>query len=366
MRKFLLASTFALLPFAAQVQFIAVILAGAAFSTEEAHAGTALSGLPIVAVFDDPSPIAGGSPPNTTGFLVNSPAIGQNTLQTSPLPYYSYANDVAFLGGTIISGAAYSATVNTPNLAAAETTGLAPGAYGVGWASTPSGQGNPTPGCYSGTNCGDTSGGGYLAFRGGPPTPTYTGPASALQWGIYTPPPTQTVPGFSELDFFGAAIPTNTTQPFNIGTLTFYNGTSDTNTLIYGATISFYAGSPLLGHFLGTDQITITTTANQGLSIQQDSDWLNICGPLSNVCGSSINAIEDSGGGTGVTVDLMGSLIGDPMLMLDSVSLAPGQSPDTNGFVGNNLPLAAVPEPAALALFGAGLLGLGFVTKRRN
>ena len=68
-----------------------------------------------------------------------------------------------------------------------------------------------------------------------------------------------------------------------------------------------------------------------------------------------------------MTVDLLGSLIGDPMLMLDSVSLAPGQSAVTNGSVGNDLPLAAVPEPASLTLFGVGLLGLGFVTaKRRN
>ena len=197
-----------------------------------------------------PRRLQGAVHPTPLDFSLTRPRLDKTLFRAAPLPYYSYANDVEFLNGTTISGAAYSATVNTPNLAAAQTTGLAPGAYGVGWASTPNGQGNPTPGCYSGTNCGDTSGGRLSGIQRRSAHSNLHWPRQrALQWEIYTPPPTQTVPGFSELDFFGAAIPTDTTQPFNIGTLTFYNGTSDTNTLIYGATISFYAGSPLPEQF---------------------------------------------------------------------------------------------------------------------
>ena len=53
--------------------------------------------------------------------------------------------------------------------------------------------------------------------------------------GAYDPPS-------SDVDFFGAPIPIDYVQgkPFDLGTLTYNNGTSDLTTMIFGATMTFY------------------------------------------------------------------------------------------------------------------------------
>jgi len=181
-------------------------------------------------------------------------------------------------------------------------------------------------------------------------TPPLQSTGSALIWGDDNA-------GFgqpSTLDFFGAPIPPDVTQNFHIGRLTFGNGTSGLSSLIFGATISFYDGSVSPETFLGTDTISITTTSNLGQSTAQDSDYINICGNQSNICQSSINGVEASQGGTGVTVDLFGTIVGDPQLLINSVELTIGQSDLTNGFIGTDLPVGT-PEPGTLALLLSGL-----------
>ena len=56
-------------------------------------------------------------------------------------------------------------------------------------------------------------------------------------------------------------------------------------------------------------------------------------------------------------MDLFGTIVGDPQLFVNLVTLAPGQSATTNGFIGTDLPLA-VPEPSALAVLCGGLAAL--------
>ena len=169
----------------------------------------------------------------------------------------------------------------------------------------------------------------------------------------------------SILNFFGAVIPSSIDQPFRVGRLTYSNGTSSLTSLIFGATISFYDGSISAANFLGTDTIVINTTSNLGQSTAQDADYLNICGNQSNICGSSIEAIESSQGGTGLTVDLFGVIVGDPQLFLTSAMVTPGQSPTMNGFIGNDLP-AALPEPSTVTLVGASMLAMGGSLRRRR
>ena len=168
----------------------------------------------------------------------------------------------------------------------------------------------------------------------------------------------------SILNFFGAPIPANVNQSFQLGRITYSNGTSSLASLIFGATISFYDGSVSAVNFLGTDTIVINTTSNLGQSVAQDSDYINICGNQSNICQNSIEAVESSQGGTGVTVDLFGTIVGDPQLFVNLVTLVPGQSPTTNGFIGTDPPLAMAPEPPALTLLCGGLAAL-FMLRRR-
>ena len=169
--------------------------------------------------------------------------------------------------------------------------------------------------------------------------------------------------------FVGATIPSNQTN-FNIGSLTFLNGTSDLPTLIFGVNMNFYAGSVSSANFLGSDTIVITTTSNvfgvPGGLTNGDDDYINICGTFSQICGTSIEAVESSEGGTGVTVNLTGTIVGDPTLSLTSVALAGGQNSATNGFLGTDPAIGTVtPEPATWATtLGAMVLG-GLLLRRR-
>lgn len=171
----------------------------------------------------------------------------------------------------------------------------------------------------------------------------------------------------SEIDFFGALIPPDPTAPFQIGTLTFSNGFSNLNQLVFGFTLSFYDTAVGPGSFLGSDQIIITTTQDLSGSAPGDDDYLNICGPSSSICGKSIEAAEASEGGTGVTVDLIGTITGDPMLSLTDVNLATGQTGTVNGFIGSDPAIGALtPEPGTWIMLVSGLAGLGLISRLKS
>jgi hypothetical protein len=156
--------------------------------------------------------------------------------------------------------------------------------------------------------------------------------------------------------FAGATLPGDPTTQFQVGTISYINGTNTPNTLIFAATLNFYLGSVAASNLVATDSVIINTTMNFGIPAL-DADYINICGNSSNICNSSIEAIESSDGGTGFTAALFGTIIGDPQLNLLDVSSSSG-----DGFIGSRLPLA-VPGPVAgaglpgLILAGGGLLG---------
>ena len=138
------------------------------------------------------------------------------------------------------------------------------------------------------------------------------------------------------------------------------------NSLIFGATLSFYANSVSPATFLGSDQVIITTTSNIAGVQPVDNDYINICGDSSNICASSIEAVESTEGGSGITVNLTGRIVGDPVLFLDSVSLAPGQTDTENGIIGNSPAVGeATPEPGTWTML-TGALALGFTVIRRK
>ncbi len=197
-------------------------------------------------------------------------------------------------------------------------------------------------------------------------TPPLQATGSKLQWGSDgSVDPSES---FSELIFFGAPIPSDIHQPFEAGVITYLNGTSNLNSLIFGASLSLYDNSVSPQNYLGTDQVIITTTSNLGVDLAQDADYINICGNGSNICGSSIEAYEDSEGGTGVTADLMGQIVGDPQLQFTDVTVSPDQLA-TGGLVGNQAAMGIIPEPSTWAMIMLGFAGLGlfgYRTKRAN
>jgi hypothetical protein len=197
-------------------------------------------------------------------------------------------------------------------------------------------------------------------------TPALQATGSKLQWGsdASVDPSEQ----FSELIFFGAPVPANIHQPFEAGVITYLNGTSNLNSLIFGASLSLYDNVVSPQTYLGTDTVIITTTSNLGVSLAQDADYINICGNGSNICGSSIEAYEDSEGGTGVTAVLQGQIVGDPQLQFTDVTVSPDQLA-TGGLVGNEAAAGIIPEPSTWVMIILGFAGIGLVgyrTKRTS
>jgi hypothetical protein len=146
------------------------------------------------------------------------------------------------------------------------------------------------------------------------------------------------------------------------------NGTSNLNSLIFGASLSLYDNVVSPQTYLGTDTVIITTTSNLGVSLAQDADYINICGNGSNICGSSIEAYEDSEGGTGVTAVLQGQIVGDPQLQFTDVTVSPDQLA-TGGLVGNEAAAGIIPEPSTWVMIMLGFAGIGLVgyrTKRAS
>ena len=192
-------------------------------------------------------------------------------------------------------------------------------------------------------------------------TPALQATGSKLQWGsdASVDPSEQ----FSELIFFGAPIPANIHQPFEAGVITYLNGTSNLNSLIFGASLSLYDNVVSPQTYLGTDTVIITTTSNLGVSLAQDADYINICGNGSNICGSSIEAYEDSEGGTGVTAVLQGQIVGDPQLQFTDVTVSPDQLA-TGGLVGNEAAAGIIPEPSTWVMIMLGFAGIGLVGHR--
>jgi hypothetical protein len=179
---------------------------------------------------------------------------------------------------------------------------------------------------------------------------------STITWGV---DPGSGLPAgeqYSQLTFSGTSGLSVPGGPYEIGNISYLNGTSALNSLIFGATLSFYDNTVSPATWLASDSVIITTTSNQysGLGLTQaqlntDADYINICGNASNICGSSLEAYEDSEGGVGVVADLNGTIDG---LTLNGITLDANQpSGGVNGSIGNELPLGEVPEPSAFVMF---------------
>ena len=182
-------------------------------------------------------------------------------------------------------------------------------------------------------------------------TAVFTGfGTNSISWGApfpNFPPSTLTFTGKS---FSGVA----PGQVFDLGTITYFNGNSLRQTLIFGGTLTLAVDSIQGGPVdPATSNLRFIATANHLLKNGQpdpkfklqDADFVTF-----NVFPQTFNVFEHSR----ASADLFGKIVGDPSLTITGIQIVPGQ--ENNGFIGHGSP---VPDSGgSFALMGFALMGL--------
>jgi hypothetical protein len=191
-----------------------------------------------------------------------------------------------------------------------------------------------------------------------------------LTWGngASAPLATSTL-SFAGTPFFneaGSPLPQNGQPPQNsflLGTFTYTNGASDTDSLIFQATftLTITGRNVQAGQVMDTEIATqvihllIVSTSNDGDDMQ-NADFVQFPATFTTSNAQpTMNVLE----GTTATFDLYGAIIGDPTLELTQLLIAPGS--ESSGFVGNG-----APEPGTYVLLGTGFAALALLRRARR
>jgi hypothetical protein len=172
---------------------------------------------------------------------------------------------------------------------------------------------------------------------------------NAISWG--SPTNSNSTLTFTGKSFSGVA----PGQVFDLGTITYRNGNSFRETLIFGATLTLTANLTQGGSVdPSVSSVDFLSTANHLLPNGQpdptfklqDADFLSF-----SAFPQTFNVFENST----ASAELFGMIVGDPQLVLTGIELNPDQS--NNGFIGHGVP--STPDSGdTLALAGIALAAL--------